>query len=372
MSKASIVLGLQFGDEGKGITTDFLCSREPKGKTIAVRFSGGQQAGHNVVIGDKSHIHSNYASGALRGLPSYITEHCTVYLLSLARETANLHNKGLYPHLTVHPLAKLTTPYDVALNRMREGIKKHGSVGLGVGATMERNLTSGYKLHAIDLMNRAILREKMKRIREYCFCKMSEEAKTADDISFFMDFCTQEEEAFFDILNRDPFYIRGYDYLREYDHIVFEGSQGIMLDMDHGIFPNVTYANTTSKNAMSILEKCGVTEMEIYYITRCYQTRHGEGWMSNEYDIKLIQNEKETNVENPHQGKFKIGELDYGLLNYAIAVDDIYSHGFNKNLVMTCMDQRPDFRMDPRKFETKFNNIYLSYSPESKNIHPVF
>jgi adenylosuccinate synthase len=83
---AKIVVGLGFGDEGKGITTDWLCSQNQK--SIVIRFSGGQQAGHTVMIGDdKKHIHSNYGSGTLRGVPSYFSEHCSIYLPTLWTET---------------------------------------------------------------------------------------------------------------------------------------------------------------------------------------------------------------------------------------------------------------------------------------------
>ena len=84
-NKAQIVLGSLLGDEGKGITTDYLCKKNPFG-TIVVRFSGGHQAGHNVKIGKVSHVHSNLGSGTLRGVPSYFSEHCTFYPVTLENE----------------------------------------------------------------------------------------------------------------------------------------------------------------------------------------------------------------------------------------------------------------------------------------------
>jgi adenylosuccinate synthase len=77
MKKAKVVIGLGFGDEGKGICTDFLCSQNPE--AIVIRFSGGQQAAHTVLLNGKKHVHSSFASGALRGLPSYFSEHCTIH-----------------------------------------------------------------------------------------------------------------------------------------------------------------------------------------------------------------------------------------------------------------------------------------------------
>lgn len=363
MRKASIVIGTMFGDEGKGLVTDYLCAQDPN--SIVVRFSGGQQAGHNVVIGDKTHIHSNYGSGTLRGIPSYFTEHTTAYLASMARELEKLNSKGVEPKLSLNPLVRLTTPYDVALNRIREMRDKVGSVGLGVGATMERTEKSGYKLYAIDLLHRDIFLQKLKGIKEYTYAQVPAALQIAYD-----QIIEVEMEAFMKAVDGDPmFNIVGYAELAKYQNLIFEGSQGILLDQDHGIFPNVTYSRTTSKNAALVSQLLGAPP-EIYYVTRCYQTRHGNGWMSNQDPITLS-GVRETNVTNEHQGEFKIGEFDYDLLNYALAIDNIYSANKVKNLVVTCLDHRPDFNFDSKKVLTKFEQIYLSSSPDSYHLKNV-
>lgn len=259
MRKSSIVIGAAFGDEGKGLVTDYLCTEDPA-NTIVVRFSGGQQAGHNVVIGDKTHIHSNYGSGTLRGVPSYFTEHCTAYLVTMARELEKLKSKDVEPKLTVNPLTKLTTPYDIALNRIREKINKMGSVGLGVGATMERTEKSGYKLYAIDLLHRDIFLQKLAGIEEYTQNIIFGLKLGSENSKLYEDILKEEMEAFMTAVDGDPmFNIVGYGELIKYKNLVFEGSQGILLDQDHGIFPNVTYARTTSKNAALIAQMMGAT-----------------------------------------------------------------------------------------------------------------
>lgn len=373
MANAQIVIDIGFGDSGKGITTDFLCRIKDKSK-IVVRFSGGQQAGHNVKIGEVSHVHSNYGSGTLRGVPSYFTEHCTIYPLTIFREKNVLLQKGLFPVLYIHPLVNVTTPPDVAFNRVRERKLNHGSCGLGVGATMSRNLNSGYKLFGIDLLNESVLFEKIKSIYNYYIDLMSDITSdySSDDILEFQEIYETEFFYFKNAIKKTPFFIKSYEFLKNYEAIIFEGSQGILLDMDHGIFPNVTYSNTTSKNALKICEKIGISDIEIYYSTRCYQTRHGDGWMSNREEIKLINNQDEINVYNKWQKDFKIGEIDYDLLNYALDVDNIYSEGLKKNLVVTCLDQRPDFKFKYNKLITKFYHIFNSYSPDSKDFKLVF
>jgi adenylosuccinate synthase len=90
--------------------------------------------------------------------------------------------------------------------------------------------------------------------------------------------------------------------------------------------------------------------------------------MSNNDEIKLINTEDEINKFNEWQKDFKIGEIDYDLLNQSFAIDNIYSEGLPKNLVVTCLDQRPAFIFDFTKLSTPFKQIYRSYSPDSKDI----
>jgi adenylosuccinate synthase len=142
--------------------------------------------------------------------------------------------------------------------------------------------------------------------------------------------------------------------------------------MNHGIFPNVTYGNTTSKNALEICKILDIKNIELFYITRCYQTRHGAGWMSNEDKIALTNTQDEINVFNEWQKNFRIGEIDYKLLDYAHSIDNLYSKGLPKNLVVTCMDQRPGFEFDYQQLKTRFKQIYNSYSADSKTFIPLF
>ena len=368
--KAKIVLGLGFGDEGKGLVTDFLC-RQSFSRKIVVRFSGGQQCGHNVVIGDKSHVHSNFSSGTLRGLDSYFSEHCTIYPITIRNEAEVLEKKLVYyPKVYINPLAKLTTPADVLFNQMTEKSNKHGSCGLGVGATMKRVNDSPYQLYALDLSNREILEKKLESIKKYYFDKLNfQNFNSKDNFNINYNILLKEYlESIDTLVSNKIIVLQNYDFLNNFHELIFEGSQGILLDKDHGIFPNVTYANTTSKNALEICKKLDIDKIEIFYVTRCYQNRHGNGWMSNEDTIELINNEKEINVYNEWQGKFRTGEFDYNLLLQAVSIDCCYSYNVQKkNLVVTCLDQRPDFKLDEEKL-VNFNKVYFSYSPDSQTI----
>ena len=370
--RVSIIVGLGFGDEGKGITTDYLCSNAKK--PIVIRHNGGQQAGHTVMLDGKKHVFSNYGSGSLRGAPTYLSKYCTFFLNTMQNERDKLMNLGITPELFIHPLAKVTTPYDVAWNRWNNS-HGHGTVGLGVGATMHRHLKTGYKLHAMDLEYKNVLHAKLKSIKQYY------EDLVANSTGNRMNpryetILKPIEEYFMDCLDEYSFAVEEEHFLvTDFTDLVFEGAQGILLDMDHGIFPNVTYSSTTSRNAVKMLEGMGMEdEADIYYITRCYQTRHGNGWMSNQSNIELINNQEEINTHNEFQGDFKIGELDYSLLNYSLRCDHIYSWhpAFRRHLVVTCLDQRENFEFDYGKLNTEFDSIIRSYSPYSKDMQQEY
>jgi len=361
MSNAKIVVGSIWGDEGKGITTDFL-SKKPN--TMVVRFSGGQQAGHNVKINGISHVHSNFGSGTLRGVPSFFSHYCTIYPVTMYREAMELYDKVDTMEFYTHPLANVTTPADVAYNRLTAPQTNHGTCGIGVGATMKRNLESPHKIYAVDLLHIESLKQKVESVYQYYRTLIGQQYPT---LKKFKELFEEESSYFWKYVDKIEFNIQPYEFLNNYENIVFEGSQGILLDMDHGIFPYVTYGNTTSKNAIQIARDLGIEDIEIYYVTRCYQTRHGVGWMSNEGEIKLINNEDEINKFNEWQKDFRIGEIDYNLLNQAYSIDNIYSTNIPKNLVVTCLDQRENFEFDYGKLTPDFYKIFNSYSPDSKD-----
>lgn len=355
MKTAQIIIGLGFGDEGKGITTDFLAQQHPE--SVVIRFSGGQQAAHTVMIDDQKHVHSSFASGALRGLPSYFTEHCTIHPLFLFNEREELIQKNGNVELHIHPLAKVTTPFDVLYNRKNIKNLEHGTCGKGVGATMKRN-ESSFKLFAVDLIApRTMLIEKLKGIANYYGFEEYEEINHALHV-------------FLEAIDKIDWKIEGYDYLKSFNHLIFEGSQGILLDMDHGVFPNVTYANTTSKNAYEICKLLEIENIEMFYVTRNYSTRHGSGWMSNEKSLPLKNNEEETCTFNEFQKDLRFGELDDELLNYALKLDEAYVVAQKKNLVVTCLDQWDEpFKLENLK--VRFDAVFGSYSPFSKDFRRI-
>jgi adenylosuccinate synthase len=355
--KTSIVVGLQYGDEGKGLTTSFLS----KPGDLVVRFNGGHQAGHTVVKNGHRHIFSSFGSGTMNGAHTYLSEYCTFYPKSFYNERESLIATGFDPVFFIHPLAMVTTPFDIDYNRNTEGVNKHGSVGMGFGATISRNQSTPFKLYAIDLTYRDVLVHKLYQIADYYKAENANEQigdflQYVDKIS--LNACSLPE------------------IIDNYSHIIFEGAQGIMLDMDFGFFPNVTRSNTTSKNAMQIIKENRLPEPNVFYCMRSYLTRQGNGFMPNE--SKDFSFEDHTNVSHKYQGNFRQGYHSLEQLKYAIKCDSAFSGNQRKNLSIICLDQtNNEMLIDGNrlpiedfieKLETQLTRVIVNNSPNHETI----
>ena len=314
--KNKVVVGLGFGDEGKGLFTDYLCHQYPD--SLVIRYSGGHQCGHTVVTDNVEHVFSNFGSGTLRNVPTYWSRYCTVEPIGFIRELTLLKQKNINPFIYINKECPITTPYDIEHNKQQEKSNLHGSCGVGFGATIERE-ENHYSLQFGDLFYPDIFEEKLRAIGDYYNFPAS--LTEFVECSNLMTTIKNVELVFFD--------------LPEFPNYIFEGSQGLLLDQNFGFFPNVTRANTGCRNVLRTLFS---NDFEIFLVTRAYQTRHGNGFMTNEnlgHNIKI--NLKETNKIHPWQGKFRRSMLDVSLLEYAINKDvSIYKN--TKNLVITCLD----------------------------------
>ena len=340
----SVVVGLGFGDEGKGATVNSLCTDHLN--TLVIRFNGGHQVGHTAVHNNIRHPFSNFGSGTLKGVPTYWSEYCTVNPLAVLKEGDVLREQGVIPIVFYNSNAMVTTPYDILYNLSNNTILNHGSVGVGFGSTIQRN-EDLYHLYVRDLQFPAIRDEKLRQIKKYYFDKTGNIQLASNKMNELIE---EFKSACDDLVKR--FSIVGTQHeihalLNSGWNLIFEGGQGIMLDQNYGFFPHVTRSNTTSKNAIEIINNY-VTEIYIldtYYITRAYQTRHGNGFMSNEgRDISYIKiNPNETNVDTGSQGIFRRTVLDLDLLKYAVNCDKCHnSLASDNHLVITCMDHVGD------------------------------
>ena len=340
--KSSIVLGLNYGDEGKGSMVNFLCKKYVKDEPLVVRFSSGHQVGHTVVEGKKKHVFSNFGSGTLSKTPTYWSEFCTFNPSAIRSEVQDLiTDKRSYPILYINDNAMVTTPYDILSNRISEDKNGHGSVGVGFGTTIQRN-EDHFKLYARDLKFPTIRDFKLKQMEIY-YANAIKIANKGYDVNHLIQNFKKDCDyllSYFDFVPDLESVIDG----KCYRHLIFEGNQGIMLDQDYGFFPNVTRCSTTSKNAIGIIEQLvdfTTYETTIYYMTRAYQTRHGNGFMTNEEldNTYIIENPLETNVLGKYQGAFRKTPLDIESMNYALSCDRFHRKNASTILGITCVDQ---------------------------------
>lgn len=312
------VIGLGFGDEGKGVCVDSLC--QSLDNPLVVRFNGGQQAGHTVTLKDGAqHVFSNFGSGSFSGAPTYWSKYCTFDPVGVVNELNILLDKGIKPVLFIDRKCPVTTPYDKAHNQVHA--MQHGTCGTGVGSTYQRE-EDFYSLLAGDTMFDSVVGAKLDLIKDY----YRGDAGT----DTFIECCEIIRSYYnFHIVDEIP---------SRYTNLVFEGAQGLLLDQNGGFFPHVTRSNTGPKNILEM-----GYEPRLYLMTRAFQTRHGNGPMTNlEKEHKIKDNPYESNVNNQYQGEFKKSLLDLDLLKYAIDRDDYIRTTKNKELVITCIDLMKD------------------------------
>lgn len=394
MKRVLLTIGLGYGDEGKGLVTKFLCLQYPN--SLVIRFNGGQQAGHTVYkdLGE-FHMFSNFGSGTYTQNPTYWSKYCSFAPQPFIEEFQII--KSNQPQFYLDLKCPVTTHYDVLFNRVVEetrGKNRYGSCGLGFGSTMDRHFNSNLKFYVEHLFHDKRRKDILSSIRKYYRDKINKGTNfnfddfdhDSEDIEF--EICcdlisdlskqeivhlTEEKEIFHTTI---------------WDTVIFEGAQGVLLDKNFGNFPFITKSNTTSKNALELVDRyLSPRELELFYVTRSYLTRHGNGHtMEGENELNLINTRNETNKNNKYQGNFRKGYLDIDLLNYSLDCDNFFSRGLRKNFVITCLDQLQDglipiyfnnertrinHKILPTLLNESFHTTFISQSPLSEQIKSI-
>lgn len=352
MKRCFIVIGSLWGDEGKGHMTDILCM--PNG-SLNVRFNGGAQASHTVVTPDnKRHAFSHFGSGTFAGAKTYLSEHFIVNLVSFVFERKELiESFNIVPCEFVNPNCIVTTLWDIYINQGVEVLRaenRHGSCGFGINETVERSNIPKYKITVMDLLCKDKLKSKLLAIQnEYVPMRLKNEynLEIKDLPCEYQELLTDEQNIDMFLFYADEFisnvHIHGNGIINKFDNVVFEGAQGLLLDQNNSdYFPHVTTSNTGIKNVMDILEDLKFKgDVNIYYISRCYITRHGAGPFRNELKYKPYSKIVDlTNVPNEFQGSLRFGYLDFDLLIAEINKDLKNLNVPAKiNITFTCLDQ---------------------------------
>jgi adenylosuccinate synthase len=277
MNKSIVVLGTQWGDEGKGKIVDLL-SRDAD---AVVRFQGGHNAGHTLVIdGEKTVLHLIPAGILQPGVECLIGNGVVLSLHALRDEIGALEARGVEvrPRISISPACAIIMPWHQALDRAREEARGDRAIGTtcrGIGPAYEDKVARR-GLRTSDLRDPARLAEKIEDVLDYHNFVLSQRfGKEPLDLHAMLDQALELGEYFSDRVADVAG--RLYALRRAGKRIMFEGAQGSLLDIDHGTYPYVTSSNTT---VGGVCTGAGVGPDAIDYvlgITKAYVTRVGGG-----------------------------------------------------------------------------------------------
>lgn len=358
--KVFVVTGLGYGDEGKGKTVHWLSSKYNAHTVVRV---GGPQACHRIVSSDgKEHVHAQFGSGTLSGAATHLSKYMVIEPYAILSEGKSLENNlgiaGVFDKLTIHEDALVITPFQAIANRLRElvrGDKRLGSVGVGVGETvLDSESRPEDAIRAKDLANPE-LKSKLEMIKKR---KLYELGDVISRIKNLRGDALQRAEMELENLKSydtlewavgwfaklasiakivDSEYVADKIFGRD-GTVVFEGSQGVLLDRWYGFHPYTTKVRTIPETAATLVRECNYDgEVKILGVLRAYHTRHGPGPFVTESANLTEKLPDAANGNHQWQGSFRVGCFDFVAAKYAIDVcggENIFNW-----LVITCVDR---------------------------------
>tara|TARA_B100000131_G_scaffold112599_1_gene109782 strand:- start:443 stop:1693 length:1251 start_codon:yes stop_codon:yes gene_type:complete len=277
MGKNVVVIGTHWGDEGKGKVVDLLTEKA----SAVVRFQGGHNAGHTLVVGGEKTVLHLIPSGILHSqVTCFIGNGVVLSIPDLFREIVELEDAGqsVRDRIKVSSGCPLILPYHIALDKNRENVRgnqKIGTTGRGIGPAYEDKV-SRRGVRVGDLFDEKSFITKLEDIMDYHNFVLenyfhSRRVSIEDVLEASLSYADTLKPMVSDVV-RDLSELR-----RTEANVLFEGAQGALLDIDHGTYPFVTSSNTT---AGAIGSGCGVGPLDLDYIlgiTKAYTTRVGSG-----------------------------------------------------------------------------------------------
>jgi adenylosuccinate synthase len=284
MASNVVVIGTQWGDEGKGKVVDWLTDHAQG----VVRFQGGHNAGHTLVIGGRKHILRLIPSGVLReGVNCYIGNGVVLSPTALLQEIAELEAAGVdvRSRLKISDACPLILAYHVAIDQAREvakGAEKIGTTGRGIGPAYEDKVARR-AIRLQDLFVAGRFEEKLREVLDFHNFVLEHYLKAKPvDFQKTHDETLALREQLAPMIADVPRAL--YDAHRAGKNLLFEGAQGTLLDIDHGTYPYVTSSNCVAGAAAA---GAGVGPQMLHYvlgITKAYTTRVGSGPFPTELD----------------------------------------------------------------------------------------
>lgn len=330
MTNIKVVIGANFGDEGKGLMTDYFSHQATsKGeKCVVVLANGGAQRGHTVTDPNGTqHVFHHFGSGSLVGADTYCTSDYILNPMAFVKEYFDLVQLGYKPaNVYIESACKWSTPFDMITNQIIEAAredKKHGSCGMGIWETIVRykHRPTDVNIYQFNLMTKENKLSYLKEIRD---CYMPVRLKEEGVLSVPTEWhdIVYSETLLTHFIDDVEFMIRhtmsaALMPLNAFKNIVFENGQGLLLDQNQTFYGNnTTPSSTGSHNVISTINKHFINavdevNVEMCYVTRTYMTRHGVGRFETECAKSLINSTMfdETNITNQFQDNLRYGEL---------------------------------------------------------------
>ena len=334
-----VLLGAQWGDEGKGKVTDYLAERA----SMVVRYQGGNNAGHTVVVGEDEF--------KLRLIPSGILYSDTTCIIGngvvidpkvFLNEVNYLKEKGIdTSNLRISERAHIIMPYHIAIDTLEEaakGDKKIGTTKNGIGPCyMDKSARVGIRV--IDLLDKEVFAERLQTVLAV---KNNLLVKLYNAPAFDFDTIYNEYLAYAEQLRP---YVADTSLLvdqalKRGEDVVFEGAQGTLLDLDHGTYPYVTSSNPIASSAC-VGAGVGPTNIKnVLGIVKAYTTRVGEGPFPTELSDETGEQMRKIGREfGTVTGRSRrCGWIDMVMLNYAIRLSGINQFALMKLDVLDQME----------------------------------
>ena len=366
------VVGSQWGDEGKGKIVDWLSSRAD----VVVRFQGGHNAGHTLVIDGKVYKLHLLPSGIVRkGKLSLIGNGVVIDPWALMKEIEDVRAQGVEispQNLMIADNASLILPIHGAVDRALEaarGKSQIGTTGRGIGPSYEDKVARR-GIRVCDLAHDALLKEKIERLLVHHNALLKGLGAEQFEVNAVFDSLKQIGATVLQYAG--PVWKRLDAANKNGEKVLFEGAQGIMLDVDHGTYPYVTSSNTVASTAAT---GSGVGPRSVGYvlgITKAYTTRVGSGPFPSELDNEIGEKLREIGHEygTTTGRKRRCGWFDASLVRQTCKVSGI------DGIALTKLDVLDGFKEIKIAVGYELDGKKIDYLPASQhdqaNLVPVY
>lgn len=382
MKDVKIIIGANYGDEGKGLVTRYFSNNTDN--PIVILHNGTAQRGHTVDYDlNMRHVYHHFGSGTADGVPTFYASSFYIHPMEFHREREELINKGItVPIAFYDPLALVITPFDMLVDRATQayiqwkyGEREYGSCAMGTWCATDRYPLNLFTIEEwIDSINERGYNSNYHYLLQLSFnecynilCSRGIDLDKIPEYKKYFDktkgrYSTIYFNFLCDLINFKQYSNRlTFDEVYDkYDSLIFENGQGLGLDKNvDDEWHTTSYTGLT--NPLEMLQDKNDFNAEVCYVTRSYLTRHGIGYLEQEVNKNEINKDiyDLTNIHNEFQGSLRYGYLDDKEQQLRITKDwDVVKNDnrFKKSMAITHCNE----------FEDLYQNAnYVSYNPYS-------